>query len=57
VERFGKFHSVLSPGLHFAIPMVDRVAYCWNLKEQALSISNQAAVTKDNVTIQIDGGE
>lgn len=57
LERFGKFNTVLEPGLHFAIPGVDRVAYVWSMKEQALSVSNQTAVTKDNVTIQIDGGE
>ena len=55
VERFGKFSSVLEPGLNFIIPFVDRVAYAHSLKEEALAIPNQMAVTSDNVTLQIDG--
>ncbi len=49
VERLGKFHRVLSPGLHFLIPLADRVAYVHSLKEQALAIPSQAAITRDNV--------
>jgi regulator of protease activity HflC (stomatin/prohibitin superfamily) len=55
VERFGRFRKILEPGLHFLIPFVDRVAYAHSLKEEAISIASQQAVTRDNVTLSIDG--
>lgn len=55
VERFGKFKTVLAPGLHFLIPLVDKIRYVHELKEQAINIAGQMAITRDNVTINIDG--
>lgn len=55
VERLGRFQSVLEPGFHLMIPLIDRVAYVHSLKEEAIPIVSQQAITKDNVTIGIDG--
>lgn len=55
IERFGKFNSILFAGLNLLIPMVDRIAYVHSLKETALEVSQQTAITRDNVTIIMDG--
>ena len=55
IERFGKYLKVLDPGLNWVIPFVDKVAYEHSLKEEAVSIPNQTAITHDNVTVGIDG--
>ncbi len=55
VERLGKFTQTLNAGLHFIIPFVDKVAYKHSLKENAVDIPSQSAITKDNVTLVIDG--
>ncbi len=55
VERLGKFHEVLQPGINFIIPFFDRVAYQHSLKEVALDIPEQVCITKDNVQVAVDG--
>ena len=55
VERFGRFHSVLEPGLRLLVPFMHRVRYVFSLKEEALTVPSQSAVTRDNVSIGIDG--
>ncbi len=55
VERLGKFHAVLAPGLNLVIPFVDRVAYRHVLKEIPLDVPSQVCITKDNTQLAVDG--
>ena len=55
VERLGRFHSVLPPGLNFVIPFIDRVAYQHVLKEIPLDVPSQICITRDNTQLQVDG--
>ena len=55
VERFGQFDKVLEPGLRLLVPVMHRIRYVFSLKEEALTVPSQAAVTRDNVQISIDG--
>src|SRR3970282_416387 len=55
VERLGKFHAALLPGLKIVIPFVDRVAYKHLLKEVPLDVPSQICITKDNTQLQVDG--
>lgn len=55
VERLGKFQASLDAGIHLILPFIDRIAYKHTLKERAIDIQEQAAITKDNVTLNIDG--
>jgi len=54
VERFGRLHSVLGPGINFIIPFLDRVAHKISILERQLPNASQDAITKDNVLVQID---
>ena len=55
VERLGRFHAVLQPGLNFVIPFVDRLAYRHDLREIPLDVPPQICITKDNTQLQVDG--
>jgi regulator of protease activity HflC (stomatin/prohibitin superfamily) len=55
VERLGKYHSTLTPGLSILIPFVDRVAYKHSLKEIPLDVPSQICITRDNTQLQVDG--
>lgn len=55
IERLGKFHATLTPGLQIVIPFIDRVAYKHVLKEIALDVPSQVCITRDNTQLQVDG--
>lgn len=55
VERMGKFNRILQPGLAILWPFLDRIAYVKSLKEAAIEIPSQSAITADNVTLELDG--
>ena len=54
IERLGAYHATWSVGLHFKIPLIERVAKVVSLKEQVADFKPQPVITKDNVTMQID---
>jgi regulator of protease activity HflC (stomatin/prohibitin superfamily) len=55
VERLGKYHGTLSPGLNLLVPFVDTVAYKHSLKEIPLDVPSQVCITRDNTQLQVDG--
>ena len=55
IERLGKYHGTLTPGLNFLVPFVDKVAYKHVLKEIPLDIPSQVCITRDNTQLQVDG--
>jgi regulator of protease activity HflC (stomatin/prohibitin superfamily) len=55
IERLGKFHAVLQPGLSFVIPIIDRVAYRHDLREIPVDVPSQICITRDNTQLQVDG--
>lgn len=55
VERLGKFHAVLEPGLNIIVPVLDKVGYRHSLKETPLDIPEQVCITKDNTQLGVDG--
>ncbi|OGQ77316.1 MAG: paraslipin [Deltaproteobacteria bacterium RIFOXYA12_FULL_58_15] len=55
VERLGKYSRTLGPGIHLLIPLVDRVAYKQEMREQVIDIPPQSVITSDNIQVEIDG--
>ena len=55
IERLGKYHGALTPGLNFLVPFIDKVAYKHSLKEIPLDVPSQVCITRDNTQLQVDG--
>jgi regulator of protease activity HflC (stomatin/prohibitin superfamily) len=55
IERLGKYNKTLSAGFHILAPFLDRVAYKYSLKEEVFDIPSQTCITRDNVTVAVDG--
>lgn len=55
IERLGKYTSSLTAGFNIIMPFIDKVSYQHSLKERAIDITTQSAITKDNVTLALDG--
>jgi regulator of protease activity HflC (stomatin/prohibitin superfamily) len=54
VERLGRYHKTLDPGLHFLFPFIDQMRHVVDLREQVVAFPPQPVITEDNVTISID---
>jgi len=54
IERFGRLHSVLGPGINMIVPFLDRVAHRISILERQLPTASQDAITRDNVLVQVD---
>jgi regulator of protease activity HflC (stomatin/prohibitin superfamily) len=55
IERLGKFRKVLKAGFHIIIPFIDKVSYRHSLKEQAIDVESQICITRDNISVEVDG--
>jgi regulator of protease activity HflC (stomatin/prohibitin superfamily) len=55
VERLGKFSGVLNAGFQILVPFIDKVRYKHTLKEQAIDVASQVCITKDNISVEVDG--
>jgi regulator of protease activity HflC (stomatin/prohibitin superfamily) len=55
IERLGKYSTTLEAGFHILVPFLDKVSYKHTLKEQAIDVSPQSCITKDNIAVEVDG--
>ncbi len=55
IERLGKYTETLEAGFHILMPFIDKVAYKHTLKEQAVDVPPQTCITKDNISVEMDG--
>jgi regulator of protease activity HflC (stomatin/prohibitin superfamily) len=55
MERLGRYHATLTPGLNIVLPFIDRIAYKHVLKEIPLEVPSQVCITRDNTQLQVDG--
>jgi len=55
IERLGKLHRIQTEGYFFAIPFVDNIRFCVDMRERALNVEPQSAITKDNVHVHVSG--
>ena len=55
IERFGKYQSTKEAGLNFIVPVIDQVSADRSLKEQAVDVPEQSAITRDNISLHVDG--
>jgi len=55
IERIGKYHRTLQAGFNIIIPLIDKIAYKHSLKEKAIEVPKQICITKDNISVEVDG--
>ncbi len=55
VERLGKYRTTFTAGFNLVFPFVDKVSYKHTLKEQAIDVASQTCITRDNISVEVDG--
>ncbi len=55
IERLGQLHKIQEGGYFFAIPIIDNIRFCIDMRERALTVHPQSCITKDNVHVEVSG--